>query len=139
MDYKAEDWHWIVGGDETKAWSSAARAYVPVPDHGHITHILSEQELGDVLVSAGCADRAPSYVPQTIPMWQARAALHTAGVFDMADRIIKESGDFALQSAWEYATELNRNSPSVVALGSALGLGPTQLDDLFLSAATIRV
>jgi hypothetical protein len=28
--FTPRDWFWIVGGDETRAWSSAAAAYVTV-------------------------------------------------------------------------------------------------------------
>lgn len=45
-------WFWYVGDDTSRAWSSAAGAYVPASEipQGHmVTRISSEQELSDVL------------------------------------------------------------------------------------------
>lgn len=58
--YDARDWHWIVGGDESRYWSSAAGAYVPsLPDDAGVTRIASEEELTDVLRPYGL--RGPVY------------------------------------------------------------------------------
>jgi hypothetical protein len=47
------DWHWIVGGDDTRAWSSAAGAYVQSWPSDMVTRIASETELSDVLRKYG--------------------------------------------------------------------------------------
>jgi len=47
--YNPFDWFWIVGGDERRAWSSAAGAYVETFDESSATRIVSEAELSDVL------------------------------------------------------------------------------------------
>ena len=56
--YDPRNWYWIVAGDETKAYSSAAGDYVPAADTtyrawiaagGAPTRIASEDELGEVL------------------------------------------------------------------------------------------
>lgn len=60
--FLVRDWFWIVGGDSTKAYSSAARGYVPVAAVGQdvsATPIANEVELYDVLARAGCASLAP--------------------------------------------------------------------------------
>jgi len=50
MDYNPHAWFWIVGGDESRFWSSAAGAYVTEPPEGAcVTRIASEAELDDVL------------------------------------------------------------------------------------------
>ena len=49
MIYNPSDWFWIVGGDETRAWSSAAGAYVTVWDAERTTRIASGEELSEVL------------------------------------------------------------------------------------------
>lgn len=49
MMYDPKNWFWIVGGDETKAWSSGAGAYVTQFDADRLTRIVSEEELTDVL------------------------------------------------------------------------------------------
>lgn len=48
--YTPYDWFWIVGGDETRYWSSKENRYVDSLPEGFIpTNILNEQELVDVL------------------------------------------------------------------------------------------
>lgn len=51
------DWFWFVAGDETRAWSTAASAYVPAAqvDAAGLTRIASEAELDDVLLPYGLA------------------------------------------------------------------------------------
>lgn len=52
--YNPHDWYWIVGGDESRFWSSAAGAYVEqLPEGAGFTRILSEAELDDVLAPYG--------------------------------------------------------------------------------------
>lgn len=50
-----KDWYWIVGGDDNRAWSSAAGQYVTDYPLGSVTRILNEQELTDVLRVHGLA------------------------------------------------------------------------------------
>lgn len=68
MEYNPADHYWIVAGDASRVWATAATAYVTVGDPAHIawlaggghpTRIASEAELDDVLLAAGCGDRAP--------------------------------------------------------------------------------
>lgn len=47
--FTPSNWFWIVGGDETCAWSSAANAYVTTWDQARQTRIATEQELSEVL------------------------------------------------------------------------------------------
>lgn len=47
--YKPSAWFWIVGGDASRAWSSAASAYVTEWDANCTTRIASEADLRDVL------------------------------------------------------------------------------------------
>src|SRR5690606_9577402 len=59
-DYRPHDWYWIIGGDDSRYWSSASVSYVTeLPPDAGVTRIASEQELCDVLEAAGCGDRAP--------------------------------------------------------------------------------
>lgn len=57
--YNPLDWYWIVGSDESRAWSSAARAYVTEWDAERVTRIANEVELYDVLSKVKCAGLAP--------------------------------------------------------------------------------
>lgn len=95
-------WFWVVGGDETRAWSSAAGAYVQDWPEDSFTRTASEADLSDVLrpyglqgphvatddyaraiqahVDAVAASRGygngvmlASYKDSTIPQWAAEA------------------------------------------------------------------
>ena len=56
--YNPRDWYWILGGDESRVWSSRRKAYVPDDDEDYATflaigrrptRIESEAELAAVL------------------------------------------------------------------------------------------
>ena len=70
--YNPKAWFWIVGGDETRAWSSAQAAYVSEWPPDYVTPIANEVELYDVLAKRGLAARAPS---RTFSTAEVRAAL----------------------------------------------------------------
>lgn len=54
MIYDPFHWHWIVGGDKSRFWSSKAGAYVKaLPKDAGVTRIASEDELNDVLAAYG--------------------------------------------------------------------------------------
>ncbi len=69
-------------------------------------------------------------------MRQARFALLGAGMIDKIDAAIAQIGG-AAQIEWEYATEVRRDSPLVLALAGALNLGEAQIDALFTTAAQL--
>lgn len=136
MRYNPSSWHWIIAGDTSRAWSSAARAYVPEYPTDKVTHIASEEELRDVLERAGCPDRAPGYVPRVVSMAQARVALRRAGLIDAVQSAVEAAGGETFD-AWEYATQVSRASALVADLSIALGLTTQQVDELFITAEGI--
>lgn len=72
-----------------------------------------------------------------VSRFQARAALHIAGLLAQAEQAIAGAGTLA-QLAWQDAQEFRRNSPTVAAIAETLALTDEQLDDLFRQAATIE-
>ena len=78
----------------------------------------------------------PEPVPSAVSMFQARAALLAAGLYEAVDAAIQQAGGVNLV-AWEYATEVRRDSPMVQAMAQQLGLTDEQVDDLFRQAAAI--
>ena len=69
--YDPAKWYWIVTGDTTRVWSSAAAAYVPTSDAGYIewlaegnvpTRIASEAELREVFAQQYPAGWPPNPV-----------------------------------------------------------------------------
>lgn len=77
----------------------------------------------------------PIQVPQVVTIRQAKLALLQAGLLDDVDAAAQ--ADRATQIEWEYATEVRRNSPTLLTLQTALGLSEQQVNDLFISAALI--
>lgn len=80
-------------------------------------------------------------VPQFVSMRQARLALLQANLLDQVETTLSTISDpVEKQSAlieWEYATTVERKSPWVQTLSTALGLTEEQVDQLFIQASTL--
>jgi len=59
-----------------------------------------------------------------------------AGLFDNIEAAMTQA-DRAWRIEWEYAIEFRRDWPALVAMQPLLGLTDTQIDDLFVLAATL--
>lgn len=81
--------------------------------------------------------QAPDPVPQVVSRFQARAALHAAGLLSSVEDAIATGADVFTQIAWADAVEFRRNSPTIATLAASIGLTETQIDDLFRQAAQI--
>ena len=79
----------------------------------------------------------PITIPSLATMRQARLALLQAGLLATIDAAIANGSDEAMKIEWEYATSIERNWSSLIALTTAMGMTSTQLDDLFLLASTL--
>lgn len=51
--FTPRDWHWIVAGDETRAWSSASSGWVTSWPPTRVTRIASLDDLSQVLAQHG--------------------------------------------------------------------------------------
>ena len=81
-------------------------------------------------------DASAPTVPDSVSPYQARMALHSAGLLISVDALMADSQtDPAAKIAWEYATSIERRSPFISALAPALGLSDAQIDDIFVAAA----
>lgn len=82
----------------------------------------------------------PAPIPQVVTMRQARLAMSRAGILASVESMIAGmtgvEGDEA-RIEWEFAAEVKRDWPLVVAIGPSLGLTDAQIDDLFVMAATL--
>lgn len=88
-----------------------------------------------VTALAGAVD-VVNGVPQTVPAYQARAALLSAGLLDAVEAAVA-GADRQVQIAWEYATTVRRQSPFISAMQGALGLDDAAIDALFVAAAAV--
>ena len=82
----------------------------------------------------------PVIIPDRVTMRQARLALFQAGLLDDTEALIASLEGPEGQAArieWDYSSEVWRNKPFVVTLGSQLGLDDEQLDALFIAASQI--
>lgn len=81
---------------------------------------------------------APTVIPESVTMRQARLAMLGAGVLSAANDAIAAmpgvQGD-AARIEWEYAQEVRRDAALVAGMATALGLSEAQLDGLFVAAA----
>jgi len=81
----------------------------------------------------------PSSVPKTVTRFQARAAMHLAGVLESVQTLMQSPETPALaRLAWADALEFERDSPTVQAMGEMLGWSSSEIDDLFIAASKIR-
>ncbi|MEJ7932589.1 hypothetical protein WG922_21645 [Ramlibacter sp. AN1015] len=78
-----------------------------------------------------------SSVPQVVSKFQAKAALHAAGLLASVETLMA-GADAVTRLAWTEAQEFRRQSPTVAAMGAALGLDDAALDALFTTAAGIE-
>lgn len=69
--------------------------------------------------------------------FQARAALHAAGLLAQVETAVAAADEFT-KIAWADAVEFRRNSPTIAALSGAVGMTDTQIDDLFRAAMQIE-
>lgn len=94
---------------------------------------MTEQELAQFLTPA------PAGVPQSVTRFQARAALHLAGLLPQVEALMSDPATDALaRLAWTDAQEFRRESPTVLGMAASLGLNPEQIDALFTVAAGIE-
>lgn len=77
-------------------------------------------------------------VPQVVSMYQARAALIGAGLYDQVNAIVSASDDDLVKVAWEYATTVRRDSAFIAAMAAVLSLDDAAVDQLFIAAAAIQ-
>ena len=96
---------------------------------------LTPAEIAERLAEEN-APPPPPYIPRAVSMFQARAVLIQAGLFDTVDATLQATGGVHLQ-AWEYAQEVQRDSALVQAVAAQLQLSEEQIDALFVAAAQI--
>lgn len=77
--------------------------------------------------------------PQVVSKFQAKAALMSVGLLAQVEQMMADpSADPLAVLAWTEAQEFRRTSPTVLAMGAALGLDDAALDSLFIQASSIE-
>ena len=75
-------------------------------------------------------------IPSIVSMRQARLALLQAGLLSTVNAAIGAGGD-ADKIEWEYAADVDRNSPLVQNMKAGLSLSDADLDNLFILASSL--
>lgn len=87
-------------------------------------------------------------VPSEVTRWQLRAELAIRGLEDDVTTAInnlpsgtQEEQELKIkaQYAWDYANNIERQSPTVSMIQSVLGLTNSEVDDIFISAHQIEI
>lgn len=140
--YNVAAWYWIVAGNESQVYSSAAAAYVAatdpayvewIDDGGMVTRIATEAELRDVFAQQfpagwpGCAPVSPRQIRMALSRQGLRSGVETAVA----------AGDQDLKDWWDYSTVFDRGHPEVAAMASALQVTDSQVDALWQLASTL--
>jgi hypothetical protein len=75
-----------------------------------------------------------------VSRFQARAALHLAGLLAMVEAAMQGEGvDPLVKLAWTDADAFKRSSPAVLGMAAAFGWSDDLLDQLFVTAQGIEV
>ncbi len=116
---------------------------VPITD-AQRANLLAAQSEGKVIEAdvnglPVAVDPPPPGPPQVVSRFQARAALHLAGLLTAVEAMMADPATDALaRLAWTDAQEFRRTSPTLLTMASALSLNDAQLDQLFITAAGIE-
>lgn len=81
----------------------------------------------------------PPPVPSQVPMWAVRVVLKQSDLLNQAQAAIDASGDYALQTVWEYGNFADRSSPAIASLATALGMTGEEVDQMFFAANALIV
>ena len=79
-------------------------------------------------------------VPQSVSMRQARLALLGADLLSTVETAIDAQAEpikSQIRIEWDYATEVARSWPTLLALQPALGMTDEQVDQLFITASQL--
>mgnify|MGYP003638401034 CR=1 FL=1 len=96
------------------------------------TRPYTQEEIDAVLAAAS----APPPVPASVTPRQARLLLLSQGLLSQVTTLIAQQPE-AAQIAWEYASEFRRDDPLLLSLAASLNLTSQQLDEFFISAASL--
>lgn len=117
----------LVGGKWVQQWE--------------IVELFSTQAEKDAAVAADIEARRKASVPASVTRRQAKQALLLNGLLANVQPAIDAIPDATqramIQIEWDDSQVFERDRPALIALGSALGLTNTQLDDLFIGAAQL--
>ena len=117
-----------IKGNWVEKWA-VRDMFSDIVEGGVVIKTKAEQE------KAYLAAKAKALVPNSITPRQARLKLLEAVLLDNLEAIITTNR--AWQIEWEYATEVNRDSPLINAVAVQAGLTSEQIDQMFIEASKL--
>ena len=82
----------------------------------------------------------PDLSDMVVSRFQARAALHLAGLLEMVESAMaSEAVNPLIKLAWRDAAEFRRSTPAILGMAESFGWSSDQLDQLFMTAKDIEV
>jgi hypothetical protein len=106
-----------------------------------IIELFATQEERDAAIAADAEARRLASVPRLVSRRQGKQALALTGKLALVQPAINNIEDplekQLIQIEWDDSQEFERDRPSVIAIGTAVGLNSLQLDELFILAATL--
>lgn len=145
MRYAFDLWGWYTGpaaSNEPRSTSIAPANTSMSDEPGALRSNWTGYDWAELPYAAPAPPPEPALaVPPFVTMRQARLALLGAGVLDAIPMAIAAIPDEAQRRAaeitWEFSSEVHRHHDFVAMLAPALGLSAAQLDQLFITAATL--
>jgi len=117
------------------AWPSAWS--MTLADDGVSATLDTDSAIVPAGLPAGAS--ALPIAPSSVALWQAKAALHQVGLLDQASAATAAMNSPVLNAFWANASTLERASPTLASLATALNLSSAQVDALFIAAAQIAL
>jgi hypothetical protein len=127
IPFDAKNWFWIVAGDEQRAYSSAAQAYVPVADADpdRTRKISSEADMIGVLRAANVPPYHRVSVYRIIRRLEASGfATQALAVIDAPQNAVLKARFYGLAGLVELGMGVPADDPDAVALVRAAGADP---------------
>lgn len=126
-DHNIYDWHWIVGSDDTRYWSSATGAYVEaLPEGAGVSRIAAEAELNEVLAAYGLPGPIPAR--RRVEKWLIAERIEAAGKSEDAYELLTMPGNRGAFIKWNMPVQsVFHDDADTVEMIAALGLDPEQI------------
>jgi hypothetical protein len=116
-----------------------------IEQHGErILHILGHDPTAalQALADGSALPAVPPRVPREIANWRAKAVLAQMGklsAVEAALAALPEPQKTVVSLAWKGDAKIDRKSSMLESLALILGLSQSELDDLFIRAASIKI
>lgn len=119
LNYTPHDWYWIVNGDGSRYWSSAAGAYVEeMSQSAQVSPIASEAELDDVLAPYGLlGPTARRKVRKSV----VQARLIEAGKMDAAYAVLTSNATYFARWFAPDHPDVHADDPDALGLLAQIG------------------